>query len=815
MGALFDDFLVVGLSNDARGSLVPELRYSFGQRDSAARAAVMEFCFPDVEDSSLVTMHSESFTFTLTQDDGSRLFGFSRRLSQPAPQLPICLCVLTRKAWFSFFMHMLDILQLNYDLKRFVPAFVAAAHCAPLPPPGETLVVSPRLTSAEGGRLSTTFRLSCPEEDRTSGVSFEPLLAAVGVPGVLRLLAALLTEQKVIFVGTRWGHVSSCAHAMLALLYPFQWQHIFIPVLPTSKLSYACAPMPFVLGVLARHLRALQQEPLDSLLYVDLDKGKISAEASVLAAAQLPRPHRDTLQAALSRQIRLAKANSTRLDNAAVAEAALSFMVDLIGPYKRHVVTPGSGKAGELHPAFDEKGFIEAAPPTVQPFLTAMRGAQLFEVFIHQHVGMPPQAQQQSAFERALKRASASATASSTAAIRDCAAQYADALPSREQMRDRATDRLRAGVAALVGIRRASFNNGGGSREAERWLQPAEDEGAAVCGPSPSRGELPARCSRFDSDASIDSRGSHAEPRPSAGEGRLPSASAGGDHFSASEGGIPSPSGGDLLSASEGDLLGLDEGRHTSPPPRREEEASLMLFTPDLPAPRSGLVDLGALSSGLPNELGLLVELQPSCSTATTELPRLFDDLTPYTASSAARSDLTDPSPAAGGWGETGGAAGGWGEAGGAAGGWGETGGAAGGWGETGGAAGGWGETGGAAGGWGEAGGAAGGWGDAGSARDSWGSGFAVLAAAPSFLSHSPLASPPPVQSSCSAPQPPSAPPLVQSSWSVPLPPLGTAPRLANASGNAASPHQSQTSPSQPAPQAKPKDPFEALVSFK
>ena len=37
--------------------------------------------------------------------------------------------------------------------------------------------------------------------------------------------------------------MSSCAHAALTLLYPLQWQHIFIPVLPKSKFSYAAAPM--------------------------------------------------------------------------------------------------------------------------------------------------------------------------------------------------------------------------------------------------------------------------------------------------------------------------------------------------------------------------------------------------------------------------------------------------------------------------------------------------------------------------------------------------------------------------------------------
>ena len=269
---LFDDFLVIGLLPSApnKSAFAPKLLYHFNPSATADGNSVVEFCFPEAESSSA----SESFTFTLTQDMGTRVFGFCRRLVQSGTVAnpTVCLCVLSQRPWFSLFMHMLDILQLNYDLNRFVPAFMAAAHGAPLPPPGGSLVVggsgAPSQLSAYG-----TFRLHVPEEERPTGVSFEPLLASLGVPGLLRVLAALMREQRVIFVSSRWGHVSSCAHAAQTLLYPLQWQHIFIPVLPKSKFSYAAAPMPFVVGVLARHLPRLQREAIaPEVIFVDLDR---------------------------------------------------------------------------------------------------------------------------------------------------------------------------------------------------------------------------------------------------------------------------------------------------------------------------------------------------------------------------------------------------------------------------------------------------------------------------------------------------------------------------------------------------------------
>ena len=88
--ALFDDFLVVGLQAADAAPPKPSLLYCFrtaqgvgGASVEAHNTAVVEFCFPDQEDASMLKLHSESFTFTLTQDDGSRTFGFSRRLAQP------------------------------------------------------------------------------------------------------------------------------------------------------------------------------------------------------------------------------------------------------------------------------------------------------------------------------------------------------------------------------------------------------------------------------------------------------------------------------------------------------------------------------------------------------------------------------------------------------------------------------------------------------------------------------------------------------------------------------------------------------------
>lgn len=65
--------------------------------------------------------------------------------------------------------------------------------------------------------------------------------------------------------------LSSCMHAVVALLYPFSWQHTFIPVLPGSMLDIVCCPTPFLVGLLSSSMPKLKELPVEeaSRLYLD------------------------------------------------------------------------------------------------------------------------------------------------------------------------------------------------------------------------------------------------------------------------------------------------------------------------------------------------------------------------------------------------------------------------------------------------------------------------------------------------------------------------------------------------------------------
>ena len=96
-------------------------------------------------------------------------------------------------------------------------------------------------------------------------VSFAPLFRALSVPMVMALVVSLLLERRVILVSASLSVLSECTHASLALLYPFEWHLVLIPILPKKLIEFCCSPTPFFVGVLADSLPAVLKLPLSEV----------------------------------------------------------------------------------------------------------------------------------------------------------------------------------------------------------------------------------------------------------------------------------------------------------------------------------------------------------------------------------------------------------------------------------------------------------------------------------------------------------------------------------------------------------------------
>ncbi|XP_029912176.1 DENN domain-containing protein 2C isoform X2 [Myripristis murdjan] len=392
---LFQIFVVVSLRKGSSGNAYsPEITQQFPKmfekssrhsRDAEDRLkAIPKFCFPDSQDwRPSADVPSETFSFVLTGEDGSRWFCYCRKIlpSGKGKRLPEVHCIVSKLGCFNLFAKILEEVERRREISpALVYPFMRSVMEAPFPAPGRTITVKSFLPGA-GSEVLTLCR---PVDSRLEHVDFESLLQCLSVGKLLQVFASLLLERRVIFIADKLSVLSRCGHAVLALLYPFTWQHTFVPVLPASMLDISCSPTPFLMGALAPCLPQLLELPIEEVLIVDLCADKFVVQlgdedcilpSKLQAALQQILEERDDL-------LRQEDADSSGGQQAElsslVSEAFVRFFVELVGHYPLHMVETSNG-GKELQ----RDSFRKSHPSRgVRQFLQLFMDTQMFAGFI-------------------------------------------------------------------------------------------------------------------------------------------------------------------------------------------------------------------------------------------------------------------------------------------------------------------------------------------------------------------------------------------------------------------------------------------------
>ncbi|XP_015255725.1 PREDICTED: DENN domain-containing protein 2A isoform X2 [Cyprinodon variegatus] len=406
---LFEYFIVVALHKTKAGvPYLPEVTQQFPlklersfkfMRETEDQLKVIpQFCFPDAKDWAPVdNFPSETFSFVLTGEDGSRRFGYCRRLlpSGKGRRLPEVYCIVSRLGCFDLFSKILDEVEKRRAISpALVQPFMRGIMEAPFPAPGRTITVKNFLP----GSGTEVIQLCRPSDSRLEHVDFECLFSSLSLRLLLRVFASLLLERRVIFTADKLSTLSQCCHAVVALLYPFTWQHTYIPVLPPSMLDIVCTPTPFIVGLLSSSLPRLKELPIEEVLVVDLGNSRflrqLDDEDSIL-------PHK--LQAALEqvlekrRELACEKGDlpddSSSL-SAVVSEAFVRFFVEMVGHYslfmggsEREDESPSSPTLQSPSPpsSFQREAFRKAVTSkSLRRFLEVFMETQMFSGFIQE-----------------------------------------------------------------------------------------------------------------------------------------------------------------------------------------------------------------------------------------------------------------------------------------------------------------------------------------------------------------------------------------------------------------------------------------------
>uniref|UniRef100_UPI0037E98580 DENN domain-containing protein 2D-like isoform X2 n=1 Tax=Semicossyphus pulcher TaxID=241346 RepID=UPI0037E98580 len=395
----FEYLVVVSLKkNKDSGNYEPQITYQFPKRDGMVRyqkeeeektlKAITLFCFPEgINWAPLTEYHSETFSFVLTEIDGSRRNGYCRRLlpGGKGARPPEAYCIISSLACFGLFSKIFDEVEKRRQISMaMIYPFMQKLREAPFPAPGNTVEIKSFIPESGTEIISLTR----PLDSWLEHVNFGTLFGCLKDEEVLLVFAAAVLERRIVFIADELGTLSQIIHAVAALLYPFTWQHTLISIVPEILIDVVMAPTPYLLGV-QKHLLDLVTDQGD-LLVVDLSEEKketfivsIGDESSILP----PKLQAEILEALSHRQ----KASTVEELNRVVSEAFLHFFVRIVGHYASYVKYSRGAAAG----VFEKRSFYKAIESkTTRHFVKKFIQTQMFDLFIQEVEQQQPGPQQ-------------------------------------------------------------------------------------------------------------------------------------------------------------------------------------------------------------------------------------------------------------------------------------------------------------------------------------------------------------------------------------------------------------------------------------
>uniref|UniRef100_A0A8C7IRK7 DENN domain-containing protein 2A n=1 Tax=Oncorhynchus kisutch TaxID=8019 RepID=A0A8C7IRK7_ONCKI len=404
---LFEYFLVVALHSTKAGvHYLPEVTqhfplklersFKFMKETEDQLRIIPQFCFPDAKDLKPVENYpSEMFSFVLTGEDGSRRFGYCRRLlpSGKGKRLPEVYCIPPGCHLSSCFPSSPGFVLVLDEVERrralspaLVQPFMRAIMEAPFPAPGRPITIKTFLP----GSGTEVMELCRPSDSRLEHVDFECLFSCLSLRLLLRVFGSLLLERRVIFTADKLSTLSQCCHAVVALLYPFTWQHTYIPVLPPAMLDIVCTPTPFIVGLLSSSLPQLTELPLEEVLVVDLGNSRFLRQLDDEDTI-LPSKLQSALETVLERRRELASErggdgpNDSGHLSTVVSEAFVRFFVELVSHYPLFITQRDVEASSPIPSSFQRESFRKSvSSKSMRQFLEVFMETQMFGLFIQE-----------------------------------------------------------------------------------------------------------------------------------------------------------------------------------------------------------------------------------------------------------------------------------------------------------------------------------------------------------------------------------------------------------------------------------------------
>ncbi|KAL3512265.1 hypothetical protein ACH5RR_024982 [Cinchona calisaya] len=244
-----------------------------------------------------------SYPIVLTEGDGSKIYVSCIAFRDPvcediveAYNIPAnsfadkCICLVSRSPSFRILRDALEeIFMLCFSSSgSSKPLWDLIAYLVsnvPLPTPGKDRV----LFAIDNSLLAVEVppKHGLPHAD----ISFQPLVQCLDVDNFIKLFTAVLLERRILLRSDKYSLLTLVSEAICHLIYPFRWQHVYIPLLFFSGVDYIDAPTPYMMGL---HSGVdTFGLTMDGVVVVDLERNCITTSEDI---PPIPEPEYSSLR---------------------------------------------------------------------------------------------------------------------------------------------------------------------------------------------------------------------------------------------------------------------------------------------------------------------------------------------------------------------------------------------------------------------------------------------------------------------------------------------------------------------------------------
>ncbi|KAJ5067537.1 receptor mediated endocytosis [Anaeramoeba ignava] len=344
------------------------------KKDDKLKDKIKHFCFPDEKViNNNQQIETEYFTFALTKGDGQKFFGSCLRIFK-RNEYPECFLFVTDYPMFSIWEKLLWMLKSKRVAGiHYFKSFLEELRKQPVPNLGENLSFN---LHSQGKLIKESIEIKRSDELHAE-YDLQKLFSTLDAKLIICLFASIIFERRILFSSSSLETLSKIILASTALLYPFNWQHIFSPILPESMLIVACSPLPFIVGIHNSLIPELEKLSLEEIVYVNLDAHTIEFDPADIAL--LPSHRANNLLNDIKKSQEQFKKTGI-FDSKEIVNSFLNFFYKIFGDYKDYMVYDKETKKN----TFDFESFANSKRKSTKKFLQAFQMTQMFEVWTNE-----------------------------------------------------------------------------------------------------------------------------------------------------------------------------------------------------------------------------------------------------------------------------------------------------------------------------------------------------------------------------------------------------------------------------------------------